>query len=74
MHCAARQLKDGAVSVAKLSDLDSSFEIVNLNSTVSQPQTHYRHAWGEDVALESENVSIWYTGPSCLLFSMFQLA
>lgn len=27
---AARQLKDGAVPVAKLSDLNSSFEIVNF--------------------------------------------
>lgn len=70
MRCA---LKDGALSVAKLSDLNSSFEIVNLNSTVSQPQTHYCNAWGEDVRAESENVSIWYRGPSCLLFSMFQL-
>lgn len=46
-----------------------------LNSTVSQPQTHYRNACGgKDVTAESENVSICYRGPSCLLFSMFQLA
>lgn len=69
---AARQLKDGA----KLSDLNSGFERVNLNTTVSPPQTRYCNAWrgGEDVTAESENVSIWYRGPSCLLFSMFQLA
>lgn len=41
---AARQLKDGALSVAKLSDLNSSFEIVNLNSTVWRPQIHHCNA------------------------------
>ena len=46
-----------------------------LNLTVSQPQTHYCNACGgKDVTAESENVSICYRGPSCLLFSVFQLA
>lgn len=35
MHCAARQLKDGGVSAAKLSDLKPTFERGNLNNYVT---------------------------------------
>lgn len=66
-----RQLKDGAPSVAKLSDLNSSFEIVNLNSTVSQPQTHYCNAWGGGV---QQNLKMFPSGsedPAAYYFPCF---
>lgn len=70
MHCATRQLKDGAV--AKLSDLNSSFEIVDLKSTVSQPQTHYCNAWGEKML--QQNLKMFPSGtkdPAAYYFPCF---
>lgn len=65
---AACQLKDGA----KLSDLNSSFERVNLNTTVSPPQTHYCNAWGGKML--QQNLKMFPSGtgdPAAYYFPCF---
>lgn len=77
-----RPLVDGTVLVAKLSDLTPSCERGSLKKKTKQKTKlccSFRVVivcmGGERFfTTGSENVSIWYSGPSCLLFSMFQLA